>query len=96
MKRADEILKKLMTELHFDENNSYASFFGSWEKIAGIDIANHSELQEVKNNCLFVTVDHPGWIQIIQFKKRQILASIDSQFPELEVKDIRGFYKSIS
>lgn len=91
MKKADEILLKLLGNLKVTENRSYTSLFGSWEKIAGIDIANHSELIDIKNKILFINVDHPGWIQLIQIKKKEIKRRIKSVFPELEIQDIRIF-----
>ena len=93
MKRADEILKNILENLHIEEEVPYSSFFNSWEKIAGIDIANHSGLDEVKNNILYISVDHPGWIQIIQLQKRGIMQRINSLFPELQIHSLRFFYK---
>ncbi len=93
MKKADEILKQILKNLNIQDNVPTLSFFNSWEKIAGIDIANHSELQEVKNNILYVSVDHPGWIQIILLKKRDIIKTVNTLFPELNIHNLRVFYK---
>ncbi len=93
MKKADEILKQILKNINVQNDIPALSFFNSWEKIAGIDIANHSELEEVKNNILYVSVDHPGWIQIIMLKKRNILKTVRILFPELKIQNLRVFYK---
>ena len=93
MKKADEILKQILKNINIQNEIPSSSFFNSWEKIAGIDIANHSEPEEVKNNILYVSVDHPGWIQIIMLKKRNILKAVRNLFPELKIQNLRVFYK---
>ncbi len=93
MKKADEILRQILKDLHIDENVPYSSFFNNWEKVAGIDIANHSVPEEVKNAVLYVSVDHPGWVQVILLKKRDIIRKVNALFPELHIENMRVFYK---
>ncbi len=95
MKKAGDILIQVLSGLHA-EGKHYISFYNSWEKIAGTDIANHSSLSDIKNGILYIDVDHPGWIQLIQIKKKYILRKIKSMFPELEVKDLRIFLRKFS
>ncbi len=95
MKKAGDILIQVLSGLHA-EGKHYISFYNSWEKIAGTDIANHSSLSDIKNGILYIDVDHPGWIQLIQIKKRYILGKIRSMFPELEVRDLRIFLRKFS
>ncbi len=90
MKKASDILISVLGNIH-PEGEIYVSFFSSWEKIAGTDIANHSSLSDLKNGTLYIEVDHPGWIQIIQMKKREIMKKAGSMFPELNISDLRIF-----
>ena len=93
MKKADEILKQILKNINVHNDIPAPSFFNSWEKIAGIDIANHSELEEIRNNILYISVDHQGWIQIILLKKQNILKAVRTLFPELNIQNLRVFYK---
>ena len=90
MKKAGDILADILGGIHF-EGEAFVSFFNSWEKIAGTDISNHSHLSDLKNGILYVEVDHPGWMQLIQLKKREILKKTRTMYPQLEIKDIRIF-----
>jgi len=90
MKKAGDILAEVLGGIHL-EGETFVSFFDSWDKIAGTDISNHSGLSDLKNGILYVEVDHPGWIQLIQLKKREILKKAKSMFPQLDIRDIRIF-----
>ncbi len=90
MKKARDVLIDVLGGIHL-EGKMYVSFFNSWNKIAGTDISNHSRLTDIKNGILYMEVDHPGWIQLIQLRKREILKKTKSIFPQLEIRDIRIF-----
>jgi len=45
----------------------------------------------VKRGAVLVEVDHPGWLQMLQLKKSQLLKNIRKRYPELEIRDIRCF-----
>lgn len=90
MKKARDVLIDVLGGIHL-EGKMYVSFFNSWNKIAGTDISNHSRLTDIKNGILYMEVDHPGWIQLIQLRKREILKKTKSMFPQLEIRDIRIF-----
>lgn len=90
MKKAKDILIDVLGGIHL-EGEMYVSFFNSWNKIAGTDISNHSRLSDIKNGILYIEVDHPGWIQLIQLRKKEILKKTKSMFPQLEINDIRIF-----
>ena len=90
MKKARDILFDVLGGIHL-EGETFVSFFDSWEKIAGTDISYHSHLSDLKNGILYIEVDHPGWIQLIQLKKREILKKTRSMFPQLKIEDIRIF-----
>jgi hypothetical protein len=36
-----------------------------------------------------VEVDHPGWIQLLQFRQARLLAEIQERFPALEVRALQ-------
>ncbi len=89
MRKADDILKGLLDNYDINLGNTYSSFFKSWPSIAGLDAAAHSHVKDIEGNCLLIEVDHPGWIQILQMKKKGILAGINKKYPELSIKEMK-------
>jgi hypothetical protein len=57
--------------------------------VAGLSLADHSRVYEMRHHSLFVEVDHNGWMQILLLRKPRILGSLQRKFPELEIRDIK-------
>jgi len=89
MKKAHEILQSLLDNYSPLKGETYHTFFRSWVKIAGTDVAAHSKIEDIRGGIVFVSVDHPGWIQIIQMKKNSLLKTMQSRYPELGITDLR-------
>jgi hypothetical protein len=89
MKRAADILTRLLDEQNRDQAQSYDSAFRGWRDLAGISLAEHSRVYEIKYHNLFVEVDHNGWMQILMLRKRRILNKLRRILPELEIRDIK-------
>ncbi|MDX9800117.1 MAG: DUF721 domain-containing protein [Spirochaetia bacterium] len=87
MKRAGELLKEFFDNLKIREKEG-ETIFTAWEKIAGADIASHSRIKDYKKNILTIEADHPGWIQLINLKKNQIIQKINENFPDKEIDEI--------
>jgi hypothetical protein len=49
---------------------------------------DHSRVREFDRQRLVVETDHPGWIQILQYKQYQLLAAAQQKFPNLSIKRI--------
>lgn len=88
MKKAAEILARLL-ERHSPQAQPYSSLFGGWGQIVGESLAEHSRVYEVRNQNLFVDVDHPGWMQLLLLKKQAILARLRRQYSPLAIRDIK-------
>lgn len=89
MKKAHEILNFFLENSQIQTGETYHSFFRSWVKIAGLDAAAHSRVKDIRGSIVFIEVDHPGWIQIIQMKKQSILKKIQKSYPELGIRELR-------
>lgn len=88
MRKAGELL-----DFFFDENlaktaRGYQDFFSGWKELVGERIAAHSRILELEKNVLIVEADHPGWIQLIQMRRKEILDAINKAFPSLAVSVI--------
>ena len=85
-----------------DKARQNAGLFSSWNKIVaeawpasyGLskdDIpaaASHSQIRELERGLLLIEADHPGWIQILQTKQRELLSAVQRKYPELNVRGI--------
>ena len=83
-----DLLDILLSRLNVDVENDFAQMMREWVEIVGPDIAPHAKIFEIRNNILVIETDHPAWSNIINMKKKQILARIATQFPDLGVKGL--------
>ena len=79
-----------------------AGLFSSWKRIVsdlwpraadqGMDdipaVAVHSQIRDLERGLLLVEADHPGWIQILQTKQRELLSAVQRRYPELGIRGI--------
>ncbi len=92
MEKAGDVLKLfLKNEQQLKEAARVAELFDMWTKLAGVNIASHSRIADITKNLIFIQVDHPGWMQILQLQEEQILKRIRKAFPSLEIKGMRMF-----
>ena len=89
MKKAADILARVLDDKNRKLAQSYSSIFGGWEQIVGLSLAEHSHIYEIINGSLFVEVDHPGWMQLLLMRKQQILGALKRKVPSLKVDEIR-------
>ena len=83
-----DLLDILLSRLHIDVDNNLAQMMREWIEIVGPDIAPHAKIYEIRNTTLIIETDHPAWSNIILMKKKQILARVHAQFPELGIKGL--------
>ncbi|HUW39890.1 MAG TPA: DUF721 domain-containing protein [Rectinemataceae bacterium] len=70
------------------QGKRYADVFGGWRQIAGERLAAHSKIVEIERDFLIVEAEHPGWIQLLQLRQSELLASVQRRFPELSLRGI--------
>jgi hypothetical protein len=46
-------------------------------------------VKDVRHGIVLVEVDHPGWIQMIQLKRREICRTLQRTYPALGIDDLR-------
>ncbi len=94
MKKAGDILNDYMRNFHSKLDSNYSSVIKNWSKIVGEDMISHSSVKDLTNGILLIETDHPGWVQLLQMKKKKILNNIDKYYPELDIINIRFILKS--
>jgi hypothetical protein len=89
MKKASEILSKLLDQNSRGKAQGYDSVFRDWRDLAGLSLADHSRVYEIRHQNLFVEVDHNGWMQMLLLRKGRILRQLSKKYPELGILDIK-------
>ena len=89
MKKASDVLAKLLEENSRGKAHRYVSVFRDWRDVVGLSLADHSRVYEVRHESLFVEVDHNGWMQMLLLRKSRVLGNLRRKFPELEIRDIK-------
>jgi hypothetical protein len=96
MKKAGDLLSAFFND-HFDkvslENGRMtAGLFSSWAEAAkAVNIsvaADHSRVRELEHKVLVIEAEHPGWVQLLQTKQKQLLKYVQGKFPELGIQGI--------
>jgi hypothetical protein len=88
IKDVSSLLSSFFDEEKRREGEGYAGFFGSWKRIAGERLAAHSRVKDIENDILVIEADHPGWIQLLQFRQAEMLNSARALYPELNIRGI--------
>jgi hypothetical protein len=85
MKKIGDILSAFFDEDTFEKARGYGALFSSWGSLTakcGIpQAAAHSRITGLEKSLLLVEADHPGWIQILQTKQKELLTEVQKQFP---------------
>jgi len=82
--------------------NSTAGVFSSWKGIVAEVFpgkveqeeeylpaaAVHSSVRNLERGLLLIEADHPGWIQILETRNRELLSAVQRRYPELGIKGI--------
>jgi hypothetical protein len=70
----------------------YSSLSSSWARITQknkiASAAYHSRIKNLERDVVLVEADHPGWVQLLHTKQRQLLVDIQQGFPELTIAGI--------
>jgi serine phosphatase RsbU (regulator of sigma subunit) len=57
-------------------------------RVNAAKLHDHSRVRELDRQRLVIETDHPGWIQILQFRQQQLLTAAQRKFPSLGIKKI--------
>ncbi|MFP3090655.1 DUF721 domain-containing protein [Treponema sp. TIM-1] len=92
MKKAGDILALILNDRILKKSQGYSELFLSWELLteeANIAAAaGHSRIKELEGSVLLVEADHPGWIQILTTKKKDLLEKIRCRFPQFSITEL--------
>ncbi|MCL2480660.1 MAG: DUF721 domain-containing protein [Spirochaetaceae bacterium] len=92
MKKAGDLLKEFFDKMGIPAKK-IDTIYSCWNEIAGKEIAENTRVIDIKKEEISVEADHPGWIQIINLRKEQILKNINEKFPEKKIIEIKVILK---
>jgi predicted nucleic acid-binding Zn ribbon protein len=84
-----DLLREYMRDRGWLEGNPYEPLFKEWDRIAGRSLSEHTRLVDVQNSVLLLEVDHPGWLQMVQLRKKSLLDAARREAPQASIEDIR-------
>jgi hypothetical protein len=92
MKKAGDLLSYFFDEKSLTKVQGYSKLFTSWVAILKAykipAAGDHSRIVELERHVLLIEADHPGWIQILQTKQRELLSQFQHRFPDLAITGI--------
>ncbi|MDR0403284.1 MAG: DUF721 domain-containing protein [Treponema sp.] len=92
MKKVGDILSAFFDEDTIEKARGYGSLFSSWgaltAKCGVSQAAAHSRISGLEKTLLLVEADHPGWVQILQTKQKELLENVRKQFPGFSITGI--------
>jgi hypothetical protein len=84
-KKAGDLLKDFFDIEKYDPGGRIHSVYQNWRNIVGEKLAAHSKIIDISSGMILISVDHPGWIQLLQIKQAIILENISKRFPDFEL-----------
>ena len=89
MKKAGDILAAFFDKETLQKAEQMGELFSPkvWSDL--LDSCNlsrgmsHSRIADLEKTVLLIEADHPGWIQLLQTKQRELLSAAHRRFPEL-------------
>ncbi len=83
------ILESTLKTLEIDVPLKTYSIVGAWNEIVGESVAEHCQPRSIRNQILFIDVDHPTWMQQLQFLKPTLREQVNAFLGGPLIQDIR-------
>jgi hypothetical protein len=85
MKKVGDILSVFFDADTLEKARGYGNLFSCWESLTAKcgfpQAAAHSRITGLEKSLLLVEADHPGWVQILQTKQKELLEEVQKRFP---------------
>jgi hypothetical protein len=84
----DGIIEETFLTKKNRSSNCYDDAMLNEYRITAQKVACHSKIAYIKNNILFVEIDHQGWMQILQTVQKKIITVINKKYPDISLNSI--------
>lgn len=71
-----------------NDSSGVVSVVHAWSDVVGTKLAAHSDIVDMRNGALYVAVDHPAWLQLMQMRSEAIRKRLAQRFPELALREL--------
>lgn len=100
MKKAADLIGRVLDSMQDDKIQQASGFLNKWKSVIeevfpnhnnetdSPPILNHVRVLDVDKGIVHIEVDHPGWIQTMQFKRKQVVYKLQKAFPVLEIRTL--------
>ncbi len=88
MDKASDLLKEFLKRQGVSGNEPVVSLFRGWAQLVQPPLLDHSRIVDLKNDVLWVEVDHPGWMQMIHLQQARILRQVRHLYPQLKIRGL--------
>ncbi|MBQ7643600.1 MAG: DUF721 domain-containing protein [Spirochaetales bacterium] len=85
---SDVFFNQVLDRFHIDLDDVSSQVVVHWKTLVEPAVADHSKCEKIKDGVLYLTCDHPSRASYIRLNSREIIKSIRSVFPEIELKKI--------
>lgn len=93
MKKLKEILDEYLFERGYEKPVKRNLIFLYWKRICGDSLSAHVVPFKIKNNTLFVFVDHPTWGENFKLLFPEIKKRMNKLLGEELIKDVKIILK---
>jgi len=85
----DDILDGLTSKLGWNSSLAKADLLASWQELAGVETALHSEPVGIEEGILTVRCDSTAWATQLRLMRGQITTSIAVRFPDAGIQSVK-------
>ncbi|MCA9396285.1 MAG: DUF721 domain-containing protein [Candidatus Omnitrophica bacterium] len=85
-----DLVKNLIKEIDSGNKIAEEDILKTWKSIVGEQAAKVTKPLEIRNAKLKISVQHPGWVQELTIRKRDILKKLGTVYGRDMIRDI-GF-----
>lgn len=92
------VINNVFNVIQLDSAGQAHKILSAWEKVLlsikaynpneGQNLVSHSRIVDLKNGILLIEADHPGWIELLQMRKKYILKGMQMRAPDMEIKTL--------
>ena len=85
---AAELVSRFVDTVAVDRADGTTRIVRAWSEVVGAKLAAHSDIVDIRNGALYVRVDHPAWLQLMQLRGEEIRKRIAKRAPELAIREL--------
>ena len=88
MQRVGELLRSFLAGKLTDADEQIVELVAACGEILG-DAGRHTSVRDLRGRTLVLTVDHPGWAQLLSMRKADILRRLAERLPGVSIDELR-------